>query len=132
MKPLENITIHFTDPEHWVEQEKAHTKTLDLLLKGQVPVPGVDVLKAGLFLVSEVVRRMETPSFRVEMLRHRMKRVHLMAFKWSALLQCWPGGTPPSQPEIDDQKRCCDMVDLLVKHSPERKPGLLIDTSGDI
>jgi hypothetical protein len=111
------MTIQFTqDKRHKV----VHLDKINRLLNGD-EVRADDVLKAGLFLVAEVVRRLETPSFKMELLRENLKKSCGLASKYYALLQCWPGVKEPIPYELRDHEAALGVLKLLIRHSPERE-----------
>lgn len=116
MNSLENMTVQFNQDKRF---KVVHLDKINRLLSGE-KVRADDVLKAGLFLVAEVVRRMETPSFRMELLREKLGVARGLGAKYSALLRCWPGIKEPNPYEIRENKAALDLVDLLIQCAPER------------
>lgn len=131
MKSLENITCQLTDPQHWAEHDKIHIDKLKLLIAGE-RVRADDVLKAGLWIVTEALRRQRTPSFQRGFLKDFLKRTSKLAGKYNLLLQCWPGVTPPSDHMIEEHKIALRVIDQLAHHAPEDPDYRFFDTSGDI
>lgn len=117
MKPLENILVTPSHPGSRLASDQTHLDKLKTYVGGEA-VRGDDLLKAALWLVTEVLRRNETPAFRRGFLNDRLQTVAKLAGKYNLLLQCWPGATPPSEHMIQTQKLALDMVSTLVSYAP--------------
>ena len=102
---------------------------MEELVSGE-DVDGDEILQLGLWLVTEVLRRNEVPSFRRGFLAEGLKRAREYSTKYSMLQQCWPGAQPPHRTILDFDTKTFEMLSLLAAHSPgDPNP---FDTSGDI
>jgi len=106
-----------------------HAAKLALLVEGK-EVRGDDVLRAGVFLVIEVLRRRESPSFCRNFFRDHLKKALFLGSKYSGLLQVWPGARELMPHEIKENNAALGLLKTLRDYAPELKSR--IDTSGDM
>lgn len=119
MKSLENLTISMPVTRASGDEAEAWS-TLMALVSGKKQ-RGDDVIRAALWLVEDVLRRTLTPYFRRGRLRERIRVRNLLAKKWTTLLQCWPGGTPPSEIDLTTWREAGEWVSLLMSYAPQEK-----------
>jgi hypothetical protein len=126
MKNFEDMKISVpTGPD----QNGESFRTLKRYLDGE-KVCGDALLKAGIFLVIEVLRRNETPSFCRNFFRDRLTRALKLGSKYSGLLQVWPGIKEPRPHEVKENNTALGLLKTILDHSPSYEDRL--DTSGDI
>jgi hypothetical protein len=128
MKQPEDMKISIA----WREGNKnlAYKEFMQRLVNGE-DLAGDHVLRLGIWLVTEVLRRNETPSFRRGFFRDRLMVARALGAKYSALLKCWPGAPAQKQYVLDQQQHALDLLKLLKEYAPEDSPPDF-DTSGDI
>ena len=95
-------------------------------------VSGVLVLKLGLWLVTEITRRQQAPSFRRGGLGDRLRRARTLGSKYMSLAMAWPGAPEPRPHEIDEDRAAMALLKMLTEHAPVDANPFNIDTSGDI
>lgn len=119
MKNLENMKCALQeDDQYHSKRTRTHIQKLRLFLSGE-DVRGDDLLKAGLWVVSEVVRRTYTPSFRRGRVREAIDHVNKVATKHLHLVRGWPGAKPDFI-ELDIQEDAISFLTKLSYHAPGR------------
>lgn len=117
MKQFSDITAQ--RPKQPSESEHTHLSKLSRFVKGE-KVRGDDLVKAGLWLVAEVVRCTETPYFQRERLKAYLSDVGELARKQLLLLQGWPG-LHVDEYFIDSNKRILSVFSCLTSMAPGRE-----------
>jgi hypothetical protein len=82
-------------------------------------VRGDDLLKAGLWVVSEVTRRTEAPFFRRGRVREAIDRVSKVATNYHHLVRGWPGAKPDYN-ELHIQENAISFLKMLSYHASGR------------
>jgi hypothetical protein len=117
MKQFSDITAQ--RPKQPSDSEHEILLKLSKFVKGE-KVRGDDLVKAGLWLVAEVARRIETPSFRRERLREWFETTGKLARKQIHLVQGWPGLDVNPQ-GVEERHQVLNLFDRLTKLAPDRE-----------
>jgi len=119
MKNLSNETIKLPD----FKITEIHREKLRRLVDDE-EVRADDVLKAGLFLVADVLRRSNKTPCLIDILHDRLMLTHDLAAKYATLCAVWPG---PKQPgahegsyELQRAREALTVLsEFLVPYSPQ-------------
>ena len=122
MSLLSHINITRPKAEH-VDGPDAELawSVLDRLVDGKT-VRADDTLRTALWLVEDVLRRTEAPSFRFGRLKARLSAVAVLATKWRALVRLWPGEISRDTATLEAKAPAAlEWIDLLSRYAAKER-----------